>query len=167
MLLVVLLVYYQVTESISGMSTVYHPQSVCDSHTTSTDCTQSTNGIELKSSLEGQSKTAACPGEAVVYTCTVTSTGALQWAVESFHAFETDSIILTVLYSPIGTVVERGGGRFIANVTDVAPYMVYWGNITSTLTLLAHNSLQNKTVWCGNGVTDETESPCFLHAYGG
>ena len=132
-----------------------------------TACAQLRNGIILKSSLESENRTAACPGEAVVYTCTVPNTGVLQWAVESFHTFETDSIILSLQYDPVGTVVEEEGGLIIANVTAVAPYMIYLGAITSTLTLLPNKRFHNKTVWCGDGVLDETECPCMQNKYGG
>ena len=101
----------------------------------------------------------------MIYTCTVANTGALQWAVESFHTFEGDSIILTVEYDAIGKVVQEQGGLLLAILKDKTGE--YIGNITSTLTILAHNHFDNKKVWCGNGFVVETESPCILHTYGG
>ncbi|CAI8049546.1 hypothetical protein GBAR_LOCUS27279, partial [Geodia barretti] len=129
-------------------------------------CAPSRNGIELSSSVDSENRTAACPRESVIYTCTVPNTGVLQWAVESFHTFESNSIILSVQHDPVGTVVEEEEGLIIANVTNVVPNMIYLGQITSTLTLLAHENFHNKTVWCGNGASDETESACILHHYG-
>ena len=131
------------------------------------ECSQSGQGIELSSSLDHHNRSAACPGETVVYSCTVANTGGLEWAVESFHSFGSNSIVLSVAYNPVGTVIEYEGGLITANVTAALPYMVYWGEITSTLTLLAHKSFQNKTVWCSNGVLDQSKSPCILHKYGG
>ena len=133
----------------------------------STDCSESVQGIELKSSLENDNRTAACPGETVVHTCSVLNTGVLQWAVESFHSYTTESIIQTVQFDSVGSVEVEQDGRITAQVTDTSPHMVFWGNITSTLTLLAHESFHNKRVWCGNGFTYEIESACFLHKYGG
>ena len=130
-------------------------------------CAPSRNGIELSSSVDSENRTAACPRESVIYTCTVPNTGVLQWAVESLHTFESNSIILSVQHDPVGTVVEEEEGLIIANVTNVVPNMIYLGQITSTLTLLAHENFHNKTVWCGNGASDETESACILHHYGG
>ena len=130
-------------------------------------CSQLRNGIALKSSLNNEKRTAACPGEAVVYTCTVPNTGVLQWAVESFHTFETHSIIFSLQYDPVGTVVQEEEGQIVANVTVVVPNMIYLGAITSTLTLLPNERFQNKTVWCGDGVLDETECPCMQNKYGG
>ncbi|CAI8037390.1 hypothetical protein GBAR_LOCUS20910, partial [Geodia barretti] len=127
-------------------------------------CVQLRSGIELSSSINSENRTAACPGESVIYTCTVPNTGVLQWAVESFHTFESNSIILSVQHDPVGTVVEEG--LIIANVTNVVPNMIYLGQITSTLTILAHGSFHNKRVWCGNGASDEIESACILHHYG-
>ena len=103
----------------------------------------------------------------MIYTCTVPNTGVLQWAVESFHTFQSNSIILSVQHDLVGTVVEDEDGLIIANVTKVVPYLIYLGEITSTLTLLAPGNFHNKTVWCGNGASDETESACILHQYGG
>ena len=102
-----------------------------------------------------------------MYTCTVINTGVLQWAVESVHSIHGDSIIFSIQYDSVGTTEEYLGGLIIANVTEVMPYMVYLGNITSTLTVLADESLDNKRIWCSNGVLGELESPCIRHKYGG
>ena len=40
----------------------------------------------------------------MVYTCTTLNTGALQWAVESFHSYTTESIIQTVQFDSVGSV---------------------------------------------------------------
>ena len=130
---------------------------------------QSKHGIELSSSLDDSNRTAACPGEAVVYTCTVANTGVLQWAVESFHRLEENSILLSVQYDPVGTLVQEQGGLLAANITDITQSTAgYWGNITSTLTIVANkNYFEDRRVWCGNGFELETESPCIFHRYGG
>ena len=161
----VVLAYYGITKSLSGVLSA-HSFSVM-LHFSSTECTQSVQGIHLQSSLESDGWTAACPGETVVYTCTTLNTGALQWAVESFHRYITESIIQTVQFDSVRSVEVEQDGRITAQVTDISVYMVYLGNITSTLTLLAHDSFHNKRVRCGNGVTNESASACFLNKYGG
>ena len=130
------------------------------------ECNTSNSGIELFSSTYN-GMFSACPGEMVIYKCTVTSTGVLQWAVESLHNIGGDSIIFSVQYDAVGTTEEYLGGLIIANVTEVMPYMVYLGNITSTLTVFADESLDNQRIWCSNGVLGESESPCIRHKYGG
>ena len=103
----------------------------------------------------------------MVYTCTVTNTGVLQWAVESFHRLEGDSILFTIQTDPVGRVVQEEEGLLIANVTKITPNILHWGNITSTLTIMAHLRFNNKRVWCSNGGVNETSSPCMLNHYGG
>ena len=103
----------------------------------------------------------------MVYTCTVANTGVLQWAVESFHTLEGNSILLSVQYDTVGTTVEEEGGLLAAKVTNITPTAAYWANITSTLTIGLHNMFENKKVWCGNGVQTQMQSPCILHGYGG
>ena len=126
----------------------------------------SRSGIELSFSLDGSNRAAACPGETVVYSCTVSNTGLLQWAVESFHRLEGDSILFTIQNDAVGTIVHQQRGLLIANVSHVTPNGGPWGNITSTLVIMAHDDFDNKRVWCGNGGVDEANSPCFLHQYG-
>ena len=113
--------------------------------------------------MEADRRTSACPGELVVYTCSVANTGVLQWAVESFHRIEDNPILLTAQYNPVGTVVHVQQGFIVAEVTEVIPIMVYWGNITSALTVVAHKSFTNKRIWCSNGELYEVESPCIIH----
>ena len=119
------------------------------------------------SRIEIEGRTSACPGEVVVYTCTVANTGALQWAIESFHSIEDEPILFTVQYHPVGTVVQQEEGLFTANVTEIVPINVYWGNITSTLSIVAQERVNNKKVWCSNSVLYEDESPCIVHKIGG
>ena len=83
----VLVASHEVRGSLSG---VISAPSLSIIRLSSTECTQSVQGIQLKSSLESDGRTAACPGETVVYTCTTLNTGALQWVVESFHSYTTE-----------------------------------------------------------------------------
>ena len=103
----------------------------------------------------------------VLYTCNVINTGVLQWAVESVHSIEGESITFSVQYDPVGTIEEELEGLIIANVTKVMPEMIYLGNISSTLKLAADERFNNKTIWCSNGILVEAQSPCILHKYGG
>ena len=115
------------------------------------------------SSLDVDGRSSVCPGDLVVYTCSIANTGVLQWAVESFHRIEDDPILFTAQYHPVGTVVHVQGGFIVAEVTESIPIMVYWGNITSTLTVMTQESFTNKRIWCSNGGLHEVESPCIIH----
>ncbi len=121
--------------------------------------TYSISGIDLSSNPETVS---VCLGEKVVYTCKVERTGVLQWAVESYHRIAGDPILFVIGYHSVGSVVTGGGGLFNATLTDISPVRVYWGNMTSTLTVLASYPLDNKRISCSNGEEPEETSPYKL-----
>ena len=102
-----------------------------------------------------------------MYTCRVENTGVLQWAIESFHEIQGDPILFSVGYHPVGTVVHGDGGLFNATLTKVDLIMVYWGDLSSQLTVLAHESLNVKWIWCSNGELSQSDSPRILHQIGG
>ena len=77
-----------------------------------------------------------------------------------------DSILFTVQNDPVGGTVQEQGGLLIANVSSITPNGGLWPNITSTLTIMAHEDFDSKRIWCGNGGVEEADSPCFLHQYG-
>ena len=131
------------------------------------ECINSRSGVEITSSTQSDGRSSACPGEVVLYTCTVINTGVLQWAVESLHSIEGESIIFSVQYDPVGTIDEELEGLIIANVTKVMPEMIFLGNISSTLKVAADERFNNKKIWCSNGILVEAQSPCILHKYGG
>ena len=128
------------------------------------ECT--TSGPLLTSSLEAEGRTSACLGEWVVFTCSVEMSGILQWAVEPYHSIGGDPIVFTV-DDDIGHTVSGGSGQFTATLTSKMEHNVYWGNLSSSLTVLAAYTLHNKTIHCSDGFLDQAQSPHLLLTIGG
>ena len=73
--------------------------------------------VTLASSVEQDGRTAACPGELVTFTCTVTQGVSLNWASTAFTSCD---FTPTYLLAP-GTSVGSNSicGSFQANLTDI------------------------------------------------
>ena len=101
-----------------------------------------------------------------MFTCSVEMSGILQWAVESYHSIGGDPIVFTI-NDNVGHIVSGGNGQFNATLTSKMQHDVYWGNISSTLTVLADYTLHNKMIHCSDGILDEAQSPYLLLTIGG
>ena len=95
--------------------------------------------VVLVSSVEQEGRAAACPGELVVFTCTVTQGFSLNWASAVFTCDNSPSptFVLTASTS-VGDTVNCGS--FQANVTNVSLVGAGRGNLSSTLTPTAPTS---------------------------
>ena len=126
----------------------------------------------MSSSHEGR---AACIGDRVQYTCTVTGSGVLQWAVESINGISTNPIQFNVFNDMPG--VRQSPYTDVVNITLVSteqnPQYPILGNLTSEITVLFTITTAGKKVYCSNGQRTEDESPFvvisgagnFIHAF--
>ena len=126
----------------------------------------------MSSSHEGR---AACIGDRVQYTCTVTGAGILQWAVESINTITLNPIQLNVFDDMPG--VRQSLYTDVVNITLVSteqnPQYPILGNLTSEITILFTITTAGKKVYCSNGQRTEDESPFvvisgagnFIHAF--
>jgi len=90
--------------------------------------------------VEQEGRAAACPGELVIFTCTVTRGFSLNWASTAFTCDNSPSptFVLTASTS-VGETVNCGS--FQANATNVSLVVgVGRGNLSSTLTPFAPTS---------------------------
>ena len=91
--------------------------------------------VTLISSVEQDGRTAACPGEVVTFTCTVTQGGSLNWAST---AFTCDSIPTYLLRSETSVGSTSVCGSFQANLTAITNRtevgQAFQADLTSTLT---------------------------------
>ena len=128
----------------------------------------------MSSSHEGR---AACIGDRVRYTCTVTRSGVLQWAMESINVISTNPIQFNVFDDMPG--VRQSPYTDVVNITLVSteqnPQYPILGNLTSEITIVFTITTAGKKVYCSNGQRTEDESPFvvisgagnFIHAFNG
>ena len=123
----------------------------------------STADIELTSS---QDDTGVCIGERVIFTCTVTGIGIVEWAVESLNTFREDIIIFRIHEDEPGSVLVPDPFPEVVNVTlisaDQSPLHPDLGNVSSQITVLVTNNTLDKHVYCGNGRFREDEAPSIV-----
>ena len=64
--------------------------------------------VTLVSSVEQNGRTAACPGEVVTFTCTVTQGASLNWASTAFTSCDSTLFALTLqLVAPVSVAVSK------------------------------------------------------------
>ena len=97
-----------------------------------------------------------CIGDSIQFTCTVLSSGALQWAVESINNITVDPIRLFI-DDPLG--VKNVSFLDIHNVTLVSAVQdstqMQLGNLTSEMTVAVTSNTLEKHVFCGDGTPNE------------
>ena len=91
--------------------------------------------VTLVSSVEQDGRTAACPGELVTFTCTVTQGFSLNWASTAFTSCGSTPTYLLAPGTSVGSTSVCGSFKanlsVIANVIQVGQARV--GDMTSTL----------------------------------
>ena len=92
--------------------------------------------ITLVTSVEQDGRTAACPGELVTFTCTVTQGASLNWASTAFTSCATNPTYLLRNDTSVGSISVCGS--FQANLTAITNRtgvgQAFQGSLTSTLT---------------------------------
>ena len=93
--------------------------------------------VTLVSSVEQDGRTAACPGEVVTFTCTVTQGASLNWASTAFTSCDSNPTYLLRDDSSVGTTSICGS--FQANLTAITNKtgvgtQDFQADLTSTLT---------------------------------
>ena len=123
----------------------------------------STADIELSSS---QHDNGVCIGERVIFTCTVTGIGLVQWAVESLNTLDSTTIVFRIHEDEPGSVLVPDPFSEVVNVTlisaDQSPLHPELGNVSSQITVLVTSNTLGKHVYCGNGRFREDEAPSIL-----
>ena len=113
--------------------------------------------IQLNSSREGS---AVYLGDTVVFTCTVTGPGILQWAVQSINRLGDNSITFSVIDTP--GVVRPDPYPEVLNVTLVSASQStdhpLLGNLTSQITVPVTPNTVGKLVYCSDGRHSEDEA---------
>ena len=104
--------------------------------------------MTLTSSVEQ----AACPGEEVTFTCTVTEAGGLQWIAEPFIP-QNNRLDFTLLDS-VGSMQEDNSGNFTAVLTSVTSSGGAFADFTSELAVTATETLNETVVQCSSGTSD-------------
>ena len=93
--------------------------------------------VVLVSSVEQEGRAAACPGELVIFTCTVIQGLSLNWASTVFTCDDNPTFVLAASTS-VGDTVSCGS--FQANLTTRSAIGAGSGNLSSTLTPTALTS---------------------------
>ena len=98
---------------------------------------------------------AACAGEEVVFTCTITGSGLLKWTIEPPQS---NSILFHLLDMNVrvGTTKHDATGYFNAVVTNYSrnPNHTFLGDITSNLLAIAspESVVSGRNLTCSDGV---------------
>ena len=91
--------------------------------------------VTLVSSVEQDGRTAACPGEVVTFTCTVTQGVSLNWASTAFTSCDSTPTYLLTPGTSVGSLSVCGS--FEANLTTIANAIQVGqsrlGDMTSTI----------------------------------
>ena len=123
----------------------------------------STADIELTSS---QDDTGVCIGDRVIFTCSVTEIGRVEWAVQSLNTLNSTTIVFRIHEDEPGSVLVPDPFPEVVNVTlisaDQSPLHPELGNVSSQITVLVTNNTLGKHVYCGNGRFREDEAPSIV-----
>ena len=123
----------------------------------------STADIELTSS---QDDNGVCIGDRVIFTCTVTEIGRVEWAVESLNTLSSTTIVFRIHEDEPGSVLVPDPFPEVVNVTlisaDQSPLHPELGNVSSQITVLVTSNTLDKHVYCGNGRLREDEAPSIV-----
>ena len=101
--------------------------------------------VTLTSSVEQDGRQAACPGEVVTFTCTVTDGVALSWTAEPYITMMDP--IRFLVSATLGQTAMDDSGQFRARLTSVIPSGLF-GDLTSELTVTVSESLNVTVVQC-------------------
>ena len=107
-----------------------------------------------------QDEGGVCIGDRVVFTCTVTGSGALLWAVESLFSFN-EPITFNVFDHEPGTVPDPFPEVFNVTLVNSVQNSTHpgRGNLTSEITILVTSTTLGKHVYCSDGNTLASNSP--------
>ena len=96
-----------------------------------------------------QDEGGVCIGDRVVFTCTVTGSGALLWAVESLFSFN-EPITFNVFDHEPGTVPDPFPEVFNVTLVNSVQNSTHpgRGNLTSEITILVTSTTPGKHVYC-------------------
>ena len=123
----------------------------------------STADIELASS---QHDNGGCIGERVIFTCSVTGIGRVEWAVESLNTLSENIIVFRIYEDEPGSVLDPDPFPEVVNVTlisaDQDPEHNDLGNVSSQITVIVTSNTLGKHVYCGNGRFGEDEAPAIV-----
>ena len=108
--------------------------------------------VTLTSSVEQDGRQAACPGEEVTFTCTVTGTAVLQWIAEP-HINQSDPVLFSVASATAGETRDPTPQIHIV-LDDVRNYTFdpRFRDFVSTLTVRNSTALSGTVIQCSNGV---------------
>ena len=114
----------------------------------------------LTSSVEQAGRQAACPGEEVTFTCTVTEAGGLQWSAEPFIN-QTDPVTFTIISSS-GDVRDRTAEVHIL-LEEVSPASDQrLRNFVSILTVRNSTELSGTLIHCNGGDAEITANKTLI-----
>ena len=97
--------------------------------------------VTLTSSVEQDGRQAACPREVVIFTCSVTNGGGLQWIAEPFI-----SVTFTVS-TAVGEMAEDSSGQFRVFLFSVT-HSGLFGNLASNMTVNVSGTLDGTMIQC-------------------
>ena len=113
--------------------------------------------MTLTSSVEQAGRQAACPGEEVNFTCTVTEAGALQWIAEP-HINQNNPVSFTVGSATAGETTNPTPQIHIV-LDDVSPGSdPRLANFTSTLTVRNSTALSGTVIQCSSAIITANNS---------
>ena len=108
----------------------------------------------------------SCIGDRIVFTCIVTGSGTLLWAVESLFSLTDQSrISFDVSNDESGALVSCPFPDICNATLESAvqdPIHPLLGNLTSEITILVTTLTLGKYVYCSNGSTFESNSPSLI-----
>ena len=102
--------------------------------------------VTLTSSVEQAGRQAACPGEEVTFTCTVTEAAGLQWRINQSEPIR---FVVSGIPENIGTNQTDPSGHFTAGLISSMQGMTgNFGSFTSELTVTVSERLNGTVVQC-------------------
>ena len=119
----------------------------------------STADIELTSS---QDDNGVCIGDRVIFTCTVTEIGRVEWAVESLNTLSTTTIVFRIYEDEPGSVLVPDPFPEVVNVTLISADQSPLHPALAQITVLVTSNTLDKHVYCGNGRLREDEAPSIV-----
>ena len=107
------------------------------------------SSVELISSVEEAGRSKACPGETVVFTCTIQATSLLEW-----RTGPTDMGLVQFIPQHLGTGDGSDDiGEFHAVLTQAKRNRDNTYTMQSTLSVTATDMVNGTTVTCTDGLT--------------
>ena len=113
--------------------------------------------VTLTSSVEQAGRQAACPGEEVTFTCTVTDAGALRWIAEP-HINQSEPVTFAGISATAGETRDPTAQIHIV-LDDVSPGSdPRLRDYVSTLTVRNSTALSGTVIQCSNGMITTNNS---------